>query len=123
MSRRRAVLLLALAAVGLAGCTATADDAPFATYPRPDAGMDALLMGTLEMRDGCLVVDTGEGDVLPVFPEGDAQWGEEVLTWKGESFDIGAQISLGGGYSGAIANATIPAACADDVEVFAVSPF
>ena len=83
--------------------------------------MDALLEGALREADGCVVIELAdESLVVPVFPEGDAAWGDDVLTWKGEAFDSGATIRLGGGFAESD-EADIPEGCGAR-PIFLVSP-
>lgn len=131
--RGTAVALVLVAALGTTGCGGGGigsgmggglpASGPLAVYPRPDAGMDALLEGEVALVDGCVVVTGEEFVALPVFPAGDASWTEGVLTWHGEGYRTGDTIALGGGFSPAsVEGAYIPAGC-EDLEAFAVSPF
>ncbi|WP_137845785.1 hypothetical protein [Microbacterium sp. 2FI] len=99
---------------------------PLAVYPRPEAGMDALLEGTLRTDGGCIRVEyPPEGDVVPTFPAGDATWDEEqgVLTWRDGEYADGDAIALGGGFSPTTdAGGYMPEACGG-LDVFVVSPF
>jgi hypothetical protein len=66
----------------------------------PVGGAAARLDGILSRRDGCLVVDLGEGRALhPVFPAGKAVWDEAsgTLRLAGKSYRPGDRITLGGG--------------------------
>ncbi|GAT73556.1 hypothetical protein [Microbacterium hydrocarbonoxydans] len=83
--------------------------------------MDALLEGTLREVDGCVVIELAdESLVVPVFPEGDAAWGVEGLTWKGDVFDDGATVHLGGGFAESD-DADVPDGCGART-TFLVSP-
>ncbi|GAB3602546.1 dihydrolipoamide dehydrogenase [Microbacterium aureliae] len=123
--------LVALCAVALAGCAGgpvgggeVPASGPLAVYPRPSAGMDALLIGEVALVDGCVVVRNADATALPVFPAGDAAWRDgDTLVWRDDEYQVGDEISLGGGFSaGAIGDAYIPEGC-EAIEAFAVSPF
>lgn len=90
-------------------------------YPRANAGMDALLEGTLRVEPDCVFVVT-ENDTLavPVFPAGDAEWDDGELEYRDEDYEDGDEISLGGGFSPA-GNAYIPDGCLGH-QLFVVSP-
>jgi hypothetical protein len=119
-------IALALVVLALTGCAAGSlpSSGPLAVYPRPDAGMDALLEGELAIVDDCLVIRQGEGALaVPVFPAGDASWAEGVLQWRDGEYREGDTIAVGGGFSGgAMTSAYIPQGC-EGIELFAVSPF
>lgn len=97
-----------------------AADSPVARYDWSphDGAMTALLEGTLELRDGCLVVNSSWDDadtvVIPVFPRSQASWDpdREVLTYAGRDYGIGDSIWAGGGYVPAPSGAVIPTSCA-----------
>lgn len=116
-------------AMSLAACTGSAPDedgvpAPsaLAVHPRVDAGMDALLEGTLRTDDGCVrVALTDDSVVVPSFPSGDASFADGVLTWRDGDYRDGDRISLGGGFASADSG-YVPEACGER-EVFVVSPF
>lgn len=122
------VVVAALVLVLASGCSAAAglpDSGPLAMYPRPDAGMDALLEGTLRVVDGCVTVESADAaSVVPVFPVGDATWSDDTLTRRGETYRSGDAIALGGGFSAGttMEGAYIPEGCAS-LELFTVSPF
>jgi hypothetical protein len=139
-STRRAGLLRAgwlgalLPVVALGGCGA-ADDAVgaggavgYATYESSTPlgeGDGALLDGTLENQESCLVVRTPDGRlVVPVFPAAESTWddGEQRLTVGETGYRVGDSVSLGGGYLDAAPTAgTLPEGCADSDEYFLVS--
>lgn len=121
------------AALTLAGCGlfggGIPDSGPLAVYPRPDAGMDALLEGRLVLDPACVLVMSPDGGFsLPVFPEGDARVDDEfsTLTWRGEEYRDGDPIALGGGFSavqdGYIEGGYLPPGC-EGREMFLVSPY
>lgn len=134
MHRRIAGSALAVLGVALlSGCAVFAGGGeiptagPLAVHPRPEAGMDALLEGTLRVEGGCVQVeDIYAGLVVPTFPAGDATYAEGVLTWRGEEYRTGEPIALGGGFTGTAsypsASGYMPKACVG-LEVFVVSPF
>ncbi|MEO2129976.1 MAG: hypothetical protein ABGX78_01840 [Microbacterium sp.] len=86
--------------------------------------MDALLTGTLTVRDDCVAIAQSDGMlVVPVFPTGDASWHEDALSWQDDKFSEGDPISVGGGLIGdALTSAYIPVGCSG-LDAFAVSPF
>lgn len=108
---RRALCALAVLALsgGCAGPEAhrlpdpLPTDVPFAYHLQTTSGSDgALLEGTLELRDGCLVVlpeyEGMEAPVVPVVPIAVSSWDGTTFTVNGESADLGESIALGGGY-------------------------
>jgi hypothetical protein len=131
----RRLLATGAFAVLIAGCGhdlggLESSDSPVARYDwsSSDGGMDALLEGTLEMRDGCLVVNPSWDDVdtvvIPVFPRTYASWDadSEVLAYAGRDYGIGDSIWTGGGFVPPPPGAVIPASCAVEVgdDVFLV---
>lgn len=130
MSRIRAACGLALI---LAGCAQNATnsgsgdldspDSPVARYDwNEGAGMQALLEGTLDLRDGCLVVTPSwenmppDTFVVPVFPRKYASWDahREVLTFAGVEYRMGDTIAAAGGWVGPTEDAIIPPTCSPD---------
>jgi len=120
-------------AVFIAGCgTGAVDgesgdldaaDSPVARYDWSDgAAMQALLEGTLELRDGCLVVtpswDNAPSDtfVVPVFPRKYTSWdaSREVLTFGGVDYEMGDAIAAGGGWGPPTSDTEIPSTCVPD---------
>lgn len=98
---------------------------PYAgTYPDPDAGMDALLEGTVTVLNGCVAViypAATDMVVIPVFPESTVTPAARgaVLHFRGRDYAAGDAISLAGGFAeGAV---PVPARCGDNTYV--VSPF
>ena len=129
MSRSFALAgLVSAAAVLLSGCAGPAlpTSGPVAMHPRPDAGMDALLEGTLRTDGGCVRVEFGDDSAMPTFPVGDAEWADDTLVWRGESYSDGDPIALGGGFGGTAsvpsASGYVPEPCAG-LQVFVVSPY
>lgn len=115
------------ASLALAGCgSATGDlDAPDSPVARYDwdpssGGNDALMAGTLELVDGCVViVGTGDADGLstvPVFTRQLAAWDAdaEVLTYAGVDYPMGTEVAAGGGWGEPTADMVIPEACEPD---------
>lgn len=95
-------LALGLIAVLVAGCVAGSaevpDAGPLAVYRAGDGGMDALLKGTLELQGACIVVTDVDGTaVVPAFPAGDATWDGDSLSWRGNNYQPGDAIAVGGG--------------------------
>lgn len=124
MMRRGLSAAAVVTAVLLAGCAISpgSDTSPLATYPRPDAGMDALLEGRLVVSDLCVWVRSEGLRSIPVFPEGDAVLRDGLLVWRGHEYADGDRISLGGGYLPE--GGTIPAGCGLEPDaLFFVSPY
>jgi len=128
----RKLLSAAAFALLLAGCSHDPGSLESADSPVPrydwssrDGGMDALLEGALEMRDGCLVVNPSWDDastvVVAAFPRDYAAWDatREVLSYAGRDYGIGDSIWAAGGSVPPPPDAVIPASCAlgagDDV--------
>lgn len=127
--RRRVAASVIVVSVALSACAGPSggdlpSSGPLAVYPKPDAGMDALLEGTLVLDPACVQVASPEGHVaVPVFPAGDATLEEDgtVLVWDGEEYRDGDVIALGGGFA-PVSGGYVPAAC-EGLELFAVSPY
>lgn len=124
------VTLCATALLLAASCAA--DDGPTAEtkahlaltdWSPGDDAMQALLQGTLAVRDGCVVVEAPAGPfTVPALPRSLVSWDDarSVLTYAGREYAVGDPISAGGGGVGgdagggeAIAEIESPAACAD----------
>jgi hypothetical protein len=88
--------------------------------PRPTPGISegsnlARHGGELALEDGCVFV----GGVPTVFPH-DVRWDGQILTMAGDTYTLGDEIMLGGGYMhdpGRLAE--IPEACTADEVFFA----
>lgn len=98
-------------------------DTPVAQYDWSEgAAMQALLEGTLELRDGCLVVIQTASDassdavVVPVFPRKYASWdsARDVLAFNGVDYGMGDSIAAGGGWVDPTEDMDIPGACEPD---------
>ena len=81
---------------------------PVATFKVPPLPADAVrgsftaaIEGRIVISEGCLVIDTGENYVQPIFPSDAVSWNAsaQTLEFRGESYRVGDTISLGGGYS------------------------
>jgi hypothetical protein len=112
-----------LAGCGTAPGSLDAPDSPVARSDWSDgAAMQALLEGTLELRDGCLVVtpawesEPPDTFVVPVFPRKYASWDDarEVLTFGGVEYEMGDEIAAGGGWGPPSDDIDLPAACEPD---------
>jgi len=109
-------------AAGVAGA------AEIATYRDDGGAMEALMTGTLVVRDGCLYVETpgyapdgGSAHWLPILPERTTRWDGSTLTLGDETHRVGDEVSLGGGVvseptspSDLSATEGIPEACSAD---------
>ena len=137
---RRVLGLAAVAAVGvLGGCSGEGEAQPTPTGPEPfvyftgysEGGDSASLDGTLEDRDGCLVVLSGGVTVIPAFPFGQATWDGERL--RVASFGrggvepgrqvvaVGEEIHLAGGSRDTLnPDHVSPPSCPDDAQHFDV---
>lgn len=106
----------------LAGCSvAPLDPDTVAVIPPQDAGMDALLVGALDITDDCVTVTTPEGTVTPVFPRSMVAWDDGALVIDGTPHDDGDPVWLGGGGVPAVSDDMhIPEGCPTDV-VFLVA--
>jgi len=111
-------MLLAMALGACSPDTGDLDaaDSPVARYDwaPSDGSMDALLQGELAMQDGCLYVIGSEGGrTLAVFPRSLTSWDEatQTLTYGDVEFNVGDQISAGGGWTAPADSAVIPDTC------------
>lgn len=118
-----AALLTVLAVAGCAGNgDLDAEDSPVARYEwQPGSGANqALMEGTLELRDGCLYI-VGSGDtegltVVPVLTRALASWDSETetLTYAGQDYAMGDEVAAGGGWGEPNDEMTLPDACEPD---------
>ena len=75
-----------------------------ASLPYDDLGQEALVGGTLLLREGCLVFEHGDGveaGYLPIIWPGGTVWDEdteEVVLPDGARVGIGDEVAGGGGY-------------------------
>jgi len=118
-------LLMALVPF-LAACTVTEPTPPepagLLTYPLPDdwTGTAGLKVGTLVFVDNCVRFDDG---AIPVFPDKLTTWDGTTLTFAGDEYRMGDEISLGGGSPAEGGTVSIPIAktCGDGA-IIIVSP-
>jgi hypothetical protein len=92
------------------------------TYPLPEdwVGMAGLKVGTLAFIDNCVRFEDGD---VPVFPDKLTTWDGTILTFAGEEYPMGDEISLGGGslVEGETASVPIPETCGNGT-IIIVSP-
>ncbi len=96
--------------------TAT-EASPVSFYPPGvRVSADALLIGTLELIDGCLLVNRGSGElVVPVFSEASATWEGGALTTGQGRLEVGVDVGFGGGLAGDVrSDLSIPSSCPVD---------
>ncbi len=117
------LLAISAACLALAACShdpgaLEASDSPVARYDwAEDSGMQALLEGTLEIRDGCLVVNPSWDDadtvVVPIFPRSYASWDADrnVLSYAGRDYALGDSIWAAGGHVSLPDDAVVPPSC------------
>ena len=119
-------MVAVFAAGSLAGCSASVgaglDKGGPVAYVEDvsGSGMDALLDGTLEVRDTCIVVLREGHSTLPVFEKPRTAWDGTTLSYEGRSFVDGAPIRLGGGEVDPSVADYLPAEC-DYEAVFLVA--
>jgi hypothetical protein len=125
MMLRRVLACVLLAGLAACGAPALPKSGPVAVYePTGEGGDSALLEGRLTQRDGCVVIESSGPTTIsvPLFPRR-ATWSDEGLSFSGRHYPSGAQVAVGGGYSGrplATSDARyVPAACGD-LDVFVV---
>lgn len=95
-----------------------------ATYlPIGSGGLDALLVGTLDLEPDCTyVVDDQGRRVLPVFARGVTRT-TSTLTYGARTYTDGQAVSFGGGgIESPGATTIIPATCRTGLEAFGVNP-
>lgn len=103
-------VLLAAGVLVLAGCGASdqteATRGPYAIYVHGDSllprgGDDALIVGTVVTRDGCVLLGSGDGATYPViWPSGTVITDDDPFTLtlrSGEQVIVGTEVSGGGG--------------------------
>lgn len=125
-SANTALITALLLPVALAGCSPAADEdlptptedasdpSPLATYGSPAVGMDALISGTLRLRDGCLVSEGTDGSpTLLLFPAAEAEWDDGVLRWRDREYRDGDDFEAGGGGGWVNERTYIPPGCED----------
>lgn len=100
------VLRSSIATVLLLCAASCGDDNPLPTNGpvaqkntiRGHLGQGLLLVGTVEVLDGCLVVKrSGSEPVVPVFASGNTDWDGATLLWDGDEYGMGDGIELSGG--------------------------
>ncbi|MCL1897779.1 MAG: hypothetical protein FWG16_03010 [Micrococcales bacterium] len=111
MTDKTSVVVLKFATIAcmcftISGCgeTIAGDESQIkvATYDSKgeNAGDSANLVGTLSLRDGCLVVeeDLPTDPTIPILPSGQVKvLNSDTLLLFGREYSIGDEISLGGG--------------------------
>ncbi|WP_182113426.1 MULTISPECIES: hypothetical protein [unclassified Actinotalea] len=96
------VLALLLSACSTpAGGTGTAEGGPVAyVTPSSDGGDSALLEGTVQVSDSCVVIADEFGQTwLPIFQRPRTTWDGTTLTYNRRPYTDGSSISLGGGFN------------------------
>jgi hypothetical protein len=91
---------LALVAVVLFRTCGTADTGPIAVLAGKYSGGDhALFEGTLRLEDGCLLIDSGQSQLLVAVQSGSSSWneGRQEMRYRGCRYRVGEMISVGGG--------------------------
>lgn len=119
MRRVPASAILALACAAGAGCSAgTSDEVAdhVGTYEATGEGGDgALLEGTVQLDDGCFVVEANAGErFLVYFPEDEVKWSDEGLGYAGATYGSGDSIAVGGGASSV--SRPVPSDCREGFE-------
>ena len=109
-------LAAAAAVVALAGCGAQPlEPDTVAVIPPQNAGMEALLVGGLDVTDECVTVLTPDGAVTPIFPRTLVAWRGDSLEIDGETRIDGAPVWLTGGFVQDVpSGAHIPSGCPTD---------
>lgn len=146
MTARSTAALAALGALVLCGACSQdrhslphplPTDVPFAYHLQTESGGDgALLEGTLDLQDGCLVVlPSWEGfdeelpPFVPVLPISVTSWDGTTLEVNGERAAVGETISLGGGSRQVAGDWFVPDGCPpiseapDEANYFGVGVF
>jgi hypothetical protein len=128
MREHRALVGLVLViAPFLTACTVTEPTPPeptgLVTYPLPEdwAGMAGLKVGTLAFVDNCVRFEDGD---IPVFPDRLTTWDGATLTFAGEEYRMGDEISLGGGspVEGGTVSVPIPETCGNGIVIIVGPP-
>lgn len=66
-----------------------------------DPQIDMGVSGTLLVKDNCLLLMDGSGEIVtPVFPDGVSRWDEEegIVHIYGKQFPVGSMVKTNGGY-------------------------
>lgn len=94
------IALLLSACSTPAGGTGIVEGGPVAYVTQSsDGGDDALLDGTVQVSDSCLVIVDGLGQTwLPIFQRPRTTWDGATLTYNGGPYTNGSGIRLGGGF-------------------------
>lgn len=97
----RAIALLSPLLLALTGCGEDPEDGDSASADpvitlndEANAWPDAQVTGTLELREGCLLID----DSVAVFPLGTTWRSSDVVFENGMVATVGAHVSMGGGW-------------------------
>ena len=125
--RRAPIIIMVCVALSLLSSCATAEPplpepSGLVTYPLPEDwyGMAGLKIGTLAFIDNCVRFDDG---AIPVFPDSLTTWDGTTLTFAGQEYQMGDEISIGGGSLGGRESVStpIPESCGTGA-VIIVSP-
>lgn len=119
-----AVIALLSACSAPAGGTGIVEGGPVAyVTPRSDGGDDALLEGTVQVSDSCVVIVDELGQTWqPIFQRPRTTWDGTTLTYNGRPYTDGSSISLGGGYNDEPKEADYAPEVCDVDGVFYVGP-
>lgn len=114
MTRRLVFLLLGAVLAGCGSDSSLPTTGPVGVYEAVgEGGASAEFEGTLKYNDGCVTVVAsqpgGEREVVPLFPD-EAEWTNNELRFRDESYRSGSRVSLGGSL-GSDASAYVPSAC------------
>lgn len=118
------IALLLSACSTPAGGTGIVEGGPVAyVTPSNDGGDSALLEGTVQMSDSCVVIVDELGQTwLPTFQRPRTTWDGTTLTYNGRPYTDGSSISLGGGYNNQPLDADYAPQGCDVDGVFYVGP-
>jgi hypothetical protein len=116
-----ALLLVALSGCTLFGGGGENVDGGAVTYRvgMTRSGDAAGLSGVLVFENGCVRLESG---IIPLFPDDETSWDGQTLTLRGDSYEVGDTIDVGGGETNRdTTSADVPERCGDG-SLFVVAP-
>lgn len=122
MRQRAATFGIGALIAALSSACASERPVRYAEYrPAGEGGPAAVIQGTLSQIDGCLFLDTPEGDRwLPVFPASSTRMADDSLYINGAEYQLGTSVEFGGGEGPLSVAHRVPKECGSPAKVWIV---